>query len=182
VDIFVEPQERKIGVGRRRGQDLDLPVVGKPSKGSHQIPAVDLLKEPQGFTKVTLPADGLSSEVLIADSGEFPLVLPSGIDAFLEVTREHRGKDRVGKLFQENRGEGHRQLRRDPVSGQSVEDPEERHIALRRRFVKPVESVRPPAVSEHVGKMGVKDQGEVIGRHGLSLAHPSKAFKGGGKR
>src|SRR5581483_1579524 len=90
-------------------------------------------------------------------SKEF-IVIPGSNDFFVAIGNERCFEGRIGKLFEIDRREVHRNARSQALIAKTLENLKNRNIALCDGLGKPIRTMRPFAVMENVGQMSVKDE------------------------
>ena len=132
------------------------------------------LKSLQGVGEEVLPEAGGLGVVRFADGDEVGLVFAGGDDLALEVVGELGAEDGVGELLEEDGGEIEVAVERDAVALEVAEDAEQRKVGFGGGFVEPLDAMRPGAVVDDIGQVGVQRQGEESTRLGW-LSHRSQS-------
>ena len=88
------------------------------------------------------------------------LVFAGGDDLALEVAGELGEEDGVRELLEQDGREIDIELERDAVAVEIVEHAQQRQIGFGGGFMEPLDAMRPGAVVDDVGQMGVQSDGK----------------------
>jgi hypothetical protein len=98
--------------------------------------------------------------VIFADGEEVGFVFAGGENLAIEVAGEVGLEDGVGELLEEDGGEIEAAVEGDAVALKIAEDAEERKVGFGGGLVEPLDAMRPGAVIDDPGKMGMKGERE----------------------
>jgi hypothetical protein len=113
-----------------------------------------------------MPEAGGLGEVSFAGLDEEGLVFAGGDDLAGQVVGKLRNEDRVGELFEEDRGEIEVAVEADVVALEVFEDAEKREVGLGSGLVEPLHAVGPGTVIDDVRQVCVQGEGQESCRAG----------------
>jgi len=122
--------------------------------------SVEMVEVFEGVREETLPEAGGFGEVDVTGLEEEGFVFACGNDFTCEVVGELCNEDRVRELLEKDRREIEVAVETNVVALEVPKDAEEREVGFSSRFVKPLHTMRPCAVIDHIGQMGVEGEGE----------------------
>ncbi len=146
-------------MGGGAGDDLDHAAVGEAAEASDDVAVVGFeLLESVG--EEALPEAGGLGEAVLAHGEEDGFVLASGDDFALEIAGEFGTEDGVRELLEEDGREIEIEVERNVVVVEAVEHTQQREVGFGGSFEEPLDAMRPAAVVDDVGQMGVQGEGK----------------------
>ncbi len=125
----------------------------------------------EGVLEEASPEAGEIGVVRLSRLQEEGFIFSRGVDLAEQIFCELRDENGMGELLKQDRGEIEIAMEVDAVALEIAEDAEERKVGFGGGFVEPLHAVRPGAVVDDVGQMGVQGKGEKSGRRSGSLHH-----------
>ncbi len=162
ANALVGAEERHVAVGGAAGDDLDQAGIVEVAKAFDDV-AVEGLEVGEGVGEIFLPEAGELGVVEFADGEEVGFIFAGGEDLALEIAGEVGLEDGVGKLLEEDGGEIEAAVEGDAVALKIAEDAEERKVGFGGGFVEPLNAMRPGAVIDDPGQVGMEGEGEEAG-------------------
>ena len=160
ADALIGAQEWHISVRGSAGNDVDQTNVVEVAETGDDV-SVEMIEVVESLREETLPIAGSFGKVDVPRLKEEGLVLARGYDFAREVVGELCNEDGVRELFEKYRREIEIAVEADVVAFQAFKNAEEWQVGFSSGFVQPFHPMRPCAMVDHVGEMGVKSEGEI---------------------
>ena len=177
ADAFVSAEEGEIAVGGGAGDEADEADFVEVAETGDDA-AAEGVPVSEGFGEEAVPEAGDLGVVGFAGLDEEGLVFSGGGDLAVEVVGELGEEDGVGELLEEDGGEVEVAVEADAVALEIAEHAEEREVGFGGGLVEPLHAVRPGAVVDHVGEVGVEGEGEKAGGLGGCLRQDERPRSG----
>src|SRR5690606_2147149 len=166
TDHLVGAEEREVAVRRGAGDDLDRALVLESAECTDDVPVVAFAEVMEPLREDDRPVAGDVAAVGAPFPSEDLRVVASGLDPLLEPAFEFVLERFTRELLAEDRGDAERDPGPEPFLEEPLDPADQGEVAFRRRLVQPFGPVRPAAVREDVGEMGVQNEGECAEFHG----------------
>jgi hypothetical protein len=163
ADALVGAEQRHVAVGGAAGDDLDQADVVEVAEALDDV-AAEGVEVVERLGEEAVPEAGGLGEVGVAGLDEVGLVFAGGDDLAGEVVGELGDEDGVGELLEQDGREIEVAVEGDAVALEVAEDAQEREVGFGGGFVQPLHAVRPGAVVDDVGQVGVQREGSLRDR------------------
>ena len=168
ADTLVGAEQRHVAVGRAAGEDFDHAVVVEVAESLDDVAAEGVEIVQRGGEEAPPEARGLG-EVEIAGLDEIGLVFAGGDDFASEVPGELGDEDWMGELFQQDGRQIEVEVGGDTVAFEVAEHAQQGKVGFGSCFEQPLDAMRPGAVVDDVGEVGVQGQCQKTRRSVLCL-------------
>jgi len=159
TNALIGTEKRHISVSRSAGDDVDQANVIEVAEAGDDV-SVEMIEVFESLGEETLPEAGSFGEVDISRLEEEGFVFARGDDLAREVIGELCNEDGVRELLEKDRREIKVAVEADAVALEVPKDAEEWQVGFSSRFVEPLHTMRPRAMVDHIGQVGVKGEGE----------------------
>ncbi len=153
--VVVQPDQREIAMGGRRGQQLQPSATRRGAKRARQVLFDNVAEKGQGVGVVLLPQLRSRGQFLFLAPLARLALGPGQFDQSFQMLAEPALETLVGELLDQYRREADGEVRRDVRLFEPARHLEQRHIGLGRRLEQPM--LFHQVVAQPIGKMSMQN-------------------------